>query len=59
MRAYYLERPEAYDAIVDVQQQLKEHDQLEQQQRQAEIEQRQQERSAQRADRSNDKGIDR
>lgn len=50
MRDYYLERPEAYDTIVDIQQQLKEYDQQKEQQT-AE----RQERQAQRA---SDKGMD-
>ena len=52
MRDYYLERPEAYDTIVDIQKQLKEHDQQQQQ--------REQEQQRVRvASRDNDKGMER
>lgn len=52
MRDYYLERPEAYDTLVDIQQQLKEHDQQQQQ--------REQEQQRVRvASRDNDKGMER
>ena len=52
MRNYYLERPEAYDTLVDIQQQLKEHDQQQQQ--------REQEQQRVRvASRDNDKGMER
>lgn len=37
MRDYYLERPEAYDAMVDIQKQLKEHDQQQEAQQQQEL----------------------
>lgn len=37
MRDYYLERPEAYDTIVDIQKQLKEHDRQQEAQQQQEL----------------------
>lgn len=37
MRDYYLERPEAYDTIVDIQKQLKEHDQQQEAQQQERV----------------------
>lgn len=48
MRDYYLERPEAYNSIVDIQKELKEYDQ-----------QQQQQQEYQRAERGSNRGIER
>lgn len=60
LRNYYLERPDAYDSMRDIQQELnaynKQQAELERQQRMAELEQRRAEREAQRGD---DRGMER